>query len=314
MTFQWPWLLLSLSLIPVLMAVYVYMQWRRRQYAVRFTNLALLGQVVGKGPGLRRHIPPVLFLLGIANLLISLARPEAIVRIPRETTSIMIVMDVSGSMMADDLRPTRMDAAKQAARSLVEALPENMLVGVASFNIAASLNAPLTRDHAVVKRAIDSLYANGGTAIGEGLAVALDQLATRPLDDQGQPGPAIIVLLSDGASQAGRPPAQVAERARSEGIKVYTVGVGQRGAAPQLRTGQRVELDERTLEAIAQATDGQYFYAAQTSELKKIYSDLASRVSWIEEKTEVTAFFSAAGAVFLIIGAILSLFWFARML
>lgn len=313
MTFQWPWLLLTLCLIPILMAAYMVMQGRRRKYAVRFTNVALLGEVVGKGPGIRRHIPPVLFLLGMANLLVGLARPEAIVRIPRETMSLMIVLDTSGSMLAEDLKPNRMEASKQAAHALVNALPDNMLVGLASFNLSATLNAPLTRDHGMVGRAIDSLYANGGTAIGEGLFTALDQLATRPLDEQGNPVPAIVVLMSDGASQAGRTPAQAAERAKAEGIKVYTVGVGQRGAAPQLRTGQRVVLDETALLSIAEITEGQYFYAAEANDLAKIYSDLGSRVSWTEEKTEVTAIFSAMGAIFLLMAATFSLFWFARL-
>lgn len=313
MTFQWPWLLIGLVLIPFLLIVYLVMQWRRRKYAVRFTNLALLSEVVGKGPGIRRHIPPVLFLLALTNLLISLARPEAIIRIPKETTSVMVVLDVSGSMQADDLKPTRMDAAKEAAHTLIDALPENMLVGLASFNTGASLNAPLSRDHRMVHQAVDTLYANGGTAIGEGLFIALDQLATRPSDDQGQKGPALVVLLSDGASQAGRSPAQAAERAKNEGIKVYTVGVGQRGASPMLRSGQRVTLDEQTLQAIAAATEGEYFYAAEASELQKIYADLGSQVSWIEEKTEVTAIFSAIGTVFLIIAGALSLIWFARL-
>lgn len=313
MTFQWPILLVSLVLIPILMGLYLLAQWRRRQYAVRFTNLALLGQVVGKGPGIRRHIPAVIFLLGMSNLLVSLARPMAVIRVPKDEATVMVVMDVSGSMQADDLKPTRMEAAKQAARALVDALPDQLQTGLISFQTSASVNTPLTRDHTVMNRGINALSANGGTAIGEGLFQALDQLATRTPDANGAQGSAVVVLLSDGANNAGRPPEQAAQRARDAGVKVYTVGIGQRGAAPILRGGQRVELDETTLQRIAQVTGAEYFYAAESNQLEKIYADLGSMVSWVEEKTEVTALFTALGSALLILGGLLSLLWFARL-
>ncbi len=313
MSFQWPWLLLTLALIPIVFGLYLLAQWRRRQYTVRFTNLALLGSVVGRRPGIRRHIPAFFFLAGLTTLLVSLARPEAVIRVPKDQTAVMLVMDVSGSMQADDLKPTRMEAAKNAAHALVDSLPDQMLVGLVSFNAAPSVNAPLARDHTIMHRGINSLYANGGTAIGEGLNMALDQLAQRPANDKGERANGVVVLLSDGANSAGRAPAQIAQRAKDEGIRVYTIGIGERGSRATLRTGQRVDLDETTLQAIAQTADGEYFYAADANDLEKIYSDLGSQVSWTEERTEVTALFSAAGTVLMLLAGLFSLWWFARL-
>ena len=313
MTFEWPLLLFGLLAIPVLALLYALAQRRRRVYAARFTNLALLREVVGRAPGLRRHLPPLLYMLGLAALLVSLARPNAVIAVPRDQTSVMLVIDVSGSMAARDLQPDRMAAATLAARSFVEALPEPLQIGLVSFNATASLNAPLTRDRALVTRAIDSLRANGGTAIGDGLNLALDALANRPIDEAGERAPGLVVLLSDGASSAGRPPVVAAERARAEGVRVFTVGIGDRDAAPVVGNNRtQVRLDEATLQTIAETTDGEYFYAAETSELERIYHDLGSQISWVEEKTEVTALVTALGTLLVMIGGVLSLRWFQQ--
>lgn len=313
MTFEWPYLLASLGLIPLLCALYLLAQRRRRAYAVRFTNLALLQSVMQRGPGVRRHIPPLLYLLGLAALLISLARPIAVIAVPREQTTIMLVLDTSGSMQADDLRPTRMSAARAAAHAFIEALPENIQVGLVSFNTSARVNTPPTNDRLTVARAIDGLRADGGTAIGDGLSLALDQLALRPTGSDGQRAPGLVVLLSDGQSTTGQPPAAATERARQEQIKVYTVGVGQRGAVPLINGQLPVRLDEATLQNIAEQTGGSYFYAAESDQLERIYAELGSQVSWIEERTEVTAIFSAAGALLLVLGGLLSLRWLQQL-
>ncbi|HEX6289640.1 MAG TPA: VWA domain-containing protein [Herpetosiphonaceae bacterium] len=312
MTFQWPYLLLSLALIPILIGVYILAQRRRRAYAVRFTNLALLSEVVGRGPGVRRHIPPMLYLLGLAALLVSIARPMAVVAVPRDQTTVMLVMDVSGSMAADDLKPDRMTAAKEAAQAFVAALPASVQVGVVSFSTGARLNAPPTEDREQVKRAIDRLSYGGGTAIGDGLYLALDQLAQRPADDADKPAPGLVVLLSDGQPTLGIPVEEATERARQEQVKVYTVGIGQRGETPVVLGGIPVRLDEATLQKIAAATDGEYFYAAESGELKKIYQQLGSQMSWVEEYTEVTALVSGLGTLFVVAGGLLSLRWFQQ--
>lgn len=313
MSFEWPYLLLSLALVPLLCALYLLAQRRRRAYTIRFTNLALLSQVIQRGPGVRRHVPPLLYLLRLAALLISLARPIAVIAVPRDQTTIMLVMDTSGSMQADDLRPTRMEAAKQAAHAFIDSLPRNIQVGLVGFNGNASLRIAPTDDRVEVARAIDDLRAVGGTAIGDGLDLALDQLAQRPLSDDQQQAPALVVLLSDGQSTAGQPPAVATARAQQEQIKVYTVGIGQRGAVPLINGQLPVRLDEQTLQNIAEETGGSYFYAAESSELAEIYAELGSQVSLVAERTEVTALFSAAGAVLLVLGGLLSLRWLQQL-
>ena len=319
MTFEWPLLLWSLAVIPMLFGLYVLAQRRRRAYAVRFTNLALLKEVVGRRPGLRRHIPPLLFLLGLGALLVSLARPNAVIATPRDEADVVLVLDVSGSMAATDIRPSRMEAARQAAQAFVQALPANTRVGVVSFSTRAQVVAPLTRDRDTVQAAIRTLEAEGGTAIGEGLAMGLDVLrrgATAQAAGEaasGQPADGntvgTVVLLSDGATSGGQSPAQAAARATEASVVVHTVGMGQRDANVRVRNGARAELDERTLQEIARTTGGEYFYAAQSVDLQSIYSSIGSRVSWREERTEVTALVSAAGTFLLIAAGLFSLRW-----
>ncbi|MCL5996626.1 MAG: VWA domain-containing protein [Chloroflexi bacterium] len=312
MVFEWPYVLLGLALLPLLLLAYVVAQRRRRTYAVRFTNLELLSHVVGRMPGMRRHIPPLLFLVGLAALLVSLARPVAVLALPRERSTVMLVIDVSGSMSADDLVPDRMAAAKQAARTFIEKLPPHVGVGLVMFNDKASLNAPIMRDHEAVLRAVDSLRPGGGTAIGDGLAAALDNLAQQPAGEDGQPPPSSVVLLSDGESRMGADPEEVAQRAAAEGVLVNTVGIGQRGVLTKLGGNQSTSLDEDALRAVSETAGGQYFYAAETNELESIYSTLSSQVSWIEERTEITALVAAVSALALLIGGLLSLRWFQQ--
>jgi len=306
MTFQWPQLLVSLALIPILLLLYIRAQRRRKAYAVRFTNLELLSQVAGRGPGIRRHIPPLLYMLGAAALLISLARPQAVIRVPREQAALILAIDVSGSMAVNDMVPTRMDAAKQAAHQFINGLPEDLQVGLVYFKEYASVKTPLTRDHDLVRRGVNQLEARGGTAIGEAIHTALDQLA---LYDQEEVG--LIVLLSDGESNQGRPPIDAAKRAKEIGVPIYSVGIGQRGVTMRIGN-QDIHLDEATLQAIAETTGGQYFYAAESKELAKIYTDLSSRVAWVEEYSEVTVIASALGMVLFLAGGLLSLRWFQQ--
>jgi Ca-activated chloride channel family protein len=310
--------------LPFLVLFYFLVLRRRRAYTLRFTNLNLLSTVVGTKPGVRKHIPPVIYLLGLGILFLSFARPTAVIPVPQKQTTVMLVMDVSGSMDARDLTPNRLQAAKQAAKLLVENLPDDMRIGLVSFSGSASLRAPLTRDHEAVTRALDNLRAGGGTAIGEGLNLALDQLSTRETvtdqNGEAQRVPGIVVLLSDGESNTGMPPAQATARAANENVKVYTVGIGQRGTTATLpgtggsRQQQQVRLDEATLRDIAKETNGQYYYAAETAELEQIYANLGNQVSWEEERTEITALVSALGTMILVVGAGLSLRWFGQLL
>lgn len=314
MTFQWPYLLASLALVPLLLLAYILAQRRRQAYALRFTNLALLAAVAGPRPGWRRHVPPLLFLLGLTALLLSLARPTAVIALPQDQARVVMVLDVSGSMRANDLRPNRLAAATQAAESLLDSLPEQAQVGVVTFNSNASVLVPLTRDREAVREALATLRADGGTAIGDGLDRALDLLEPRAEERGGElPPPAVVILLSDGESREGMPPALAAERARQLGVTVQTVGIGERGRRILLDGRTEVGLDEATLRRIAETTGGRYFYAAETTELAEIYAGLGSQVRWVEERTEITALVSGVGALFMLVGGLLSLRWFQRL-
>ncbi len=313
MTFAWPAALLALCVLPFMLAGYVWTQRRRRAYALRFTNLALLRQVAGRDPGIRRHIPATLFFLGLAALLFSLARPSLVLAVPQDQSSVMLVIDVSGSMAATDLKPTRLGAATQAAKQLIGDLPQGTQVGVVSFSQTASVVAPLSSDPNAATRALDRLSANGGTAIGDGLDAALAQLSQRPRDSQGNQAPAVVVLLSDGESNTGQAPAAAAARAEQQGVRVYTVGIGERGTAAYVDGHVPVGLDESTLRSIASTTGGTYFYAEDAGQLAQIYSDLGSQISWVQQQTEVTALASGLGALCFIASGIFALRWFSRL-
>ena len=313
MMFEWPIVLLGLLLVPALIAAYVIAQNQRKKYAVRFTNLDLLAQVAGPSPGMRQHIPAALFLLGLTALVIAMARPIAVVALPRERAIVMLVMDVSYSMEAEDLTPSRIVAAKRAAERFVRELPPATSVGLVSFSGKANLNAPLTTDHVAVAQAIENLQLDNGTAIGEGLALALNHIADHESTST-TAAPATIILLSDGESQLGVSPLEVAERAAQMRIEVNTVGIGQRGQRTQIRPDQAVGLDEKALQVIAARTGGVYFYAAQSSDLDASYQNLSSAISWVRERTEVTAIAAGIGALLMIAAGLLSLRWFQRFL
>lgn len=312
MTFEAPQMLIALALIPVLAGLYALAQRRRRAYTVRFTNLDLLQKIAGPGPGFKRHVPPMLYLVGAAILLTGLARPQAVMRVPRQQAAVMLAVDISGSMSAPDMSPTRLKAAEAAAKAFVDGLPQDLQVGLVAFRDKANTSIALTRDHEIVKRGIDQLESGGGTAIGEAIFTSLDALALRDTDENGKPGPAIIVLLTDGESNAGRPPLAAAQVAESKSIPIYTIGIGQRGQKMRLSGGQIVGLDENTLKAISEATNAEYFYAAQTDKLTQLYQDLSSRVAWVNERTEITAYVSGVGTFLFLIGAVLSLYWFQQ--
>ena len=311
MSFQSPWLLLGLLAIPLLVGLYVTSQRRRRAYAVRFTNLALLSQVMGKGPGFRRHLPAILFIAGLAGLLLSMARPQASIRIPKGQTSVMLAVDVSGSMAATDVQPTRIAAAIAAGRTLIDKLPANAQVGLVIFNSQAQVIQPLTQDKGSVKDALGTLAPGGGTAIGDAIQVAVAQLAniTDPNGPKSQ-NSAMVVLLTDGTSNTGIDPMTAAANATQAKIPVQTVGVGQRNQTTLL--GGRVVdgVDEQALQQISSATAGHYYYAADEAQLSKIYSELGSRIGWVTTKLDLTVPLLAFGTFILVVGGLFSLRWF----
>jgi Ca-activated chloride channel family protein len=344
MSFEWPWALGLLVLVPIIIALYVLMQKRRRKYALRYASVALVSQAVGKGPGMRRHIPAALYITAIAAMIVGLARPTATVPIPQNTGTVILSLDVSGSMLAEDVKPDRMEATKNAVREFIKKQPKGVKIGVVAFSDFASLVAPPSTDRKQALDAVSRLQPQRGTNIGSGLQIALDSI--NELSDIGrstssQPGnptsnqlraptptplpkpaagatsgpPASIVLLSDGQSNTGPDPVKIADEAASAGIKVYTIGIGTpEGTILQIQ-GRNVftRLDEDTLKTVAQKTSARYFRATDESSLNQIYDELTRERRFEDEETEITfAFAGVAGVLFLIAGG-LGMLWFNRL-
>jgi len=341
MTFIWPQALVGLLLIPLLLAVYIWMQRRRTKYAVRFASVGMVRQAIGKGPGIRRHIPAAFFLLAIAGMTVALARPQATVNVPRNTGTLMLVIDVSGSMQATDVKPNRMDSTKAAAAEFVERQPKGVKIGVVSFSDFGALVQAPTRDKDLVMKALDRLKPQRGTNIGGGLQTALDALyegsdtprpTTAPAGPNASPRPvttpqpsaaprdaktptASIVLVSDGESNVGPPPLEVAQEAQKAGVKIYTIGIGTREGVNLNIQGRRVftRLDEDSLKGMAEMTGGRYLTAQNDAELRTVYDELAREREFEEEKTEITFGFTAGALALSLIGGVLSLLWFNRL-
>jgi Ca-activated chloride channel family protein len=321
------WLLLVL---PAIVGLYVWMQTRRRRYALRYASVSLVQQAVGKGPGFRRHIPAALYVLAMAALIIALARPQATIPVPSNSGTIILSIDVSGSMFAEDVEPNRMEATKDAAREFVEKQPEGVKIGVVSFSDFGALVAPPDEDRKQALEAIRRLRPQRGTNIGAGLSVALDAIyedqaaadvpvtnnpAPTPTPLAGDAPPASIVLVSDGQSNTGPDPLDIANEAAKAGIKVYTVGIGtEEGTVLQIQ-GRNVftRLDETTLRGMAEATGGRYFNAQNEGDLRQIYDDLSRERVLEDKETEVTFAFAAAALVFSMLAGGLGLAWFSRL-
>jgi Ca-activated chloride channel homolog len=310
LSFETPHLLMTLALLPVLALLYVLAQRQRRKYAVQFTNLRLLSKVVKRAPGAGRHVPPLFYLFGIGALLLAFARPSAVLAVPRDQSVTMLVLDVSASMSADDLKPNRFEASKQAAREFLRAMPADAQVGIVTFSSTAGVLAAPTRDRELLTNAVNNLSLGGGTAIGEGLNVALDSLQNRPVTEQGRV-PARVIVLSDGENALGRDPVEAAVRAAGDDVRVFTIGIGQRGS--QVRIGdQVVGLDEDTLRDMAARADGEYYYAQEAGALSQIYANLGRQVTYINEEIEITSYVAAAGLGLLLLGGLAALRWFQR--
>jgi Ca-activated chloride channel family protein len=330
MTFEWPLALILLVIVPLLGGLYAWMQTRRRKYALRYASVSLVQQAVGKGPGVKRHIPAALYLLAITALVIGLARPQATIPVPSNTGTIILSIDVSGSMFAEDVEPNRMEATKEAAREFVENQPDGVKIGVVSFSDFGALVAPPSDDRKQALEAISRLRPQRGTNIGAGLAVALDAIYEDQSD--GEPivtndpaptpartdidiPPASIVLVSDGQSNTGPDPLEIAAEAQEAGIKVYTVGIGtEEGTVLQIQ-GRNVftRLDETTLVGMAELTGGTYFNAQDEGDLRAIYDDLSRERVLEDKETEVTFAFAAAALILSMLAGGLGLIWFNRL-
>ena len=338
MYFQWPFMLWLLLLIPVLIVAYIIAQRRRQKYALRYASLSLVKDALGRGPGLRRHIPPLIFLLALTVMILAIARPIAVVALPSQEGTVILTMDVSGSMMADDLKPTRMEAAKTAARAFVDKQPPGVLIGVVSFSDNASIVQAPTDDKTAVLAAINRLQPQRATAIGRGLLTSIDAIfaggdAEAALAPRLPPGveptptpsptpvprgyfqPAIIVLLTDGENNQFPAPMQIINQVVDRGIRVYTVGIGSvQGTILHIQgRSVRVRLDETTLKQIADATDGQYYNASNSNDLRAIYENLSTHLVMRAQKQEITFALTSVAALLTLIAGFLSLLWFNRL-
>jgi Ca-activated chloride channel family protein len=310
--FAAPALLVGLALIPLALAAYVAAQRRKRRYAVRYTNVDVLASVAARA-GWMRHVPAALALLALAALLVALARPQRTVAAEQRAATVVMVTDTSGSMLAKDIKPDRLTAAKNAGHALADKLPRDFRLGLISFGTTVSQLVEPTTDKARVKAAVDSLKFSGKTAMGDGLSLGLDAARTPVTDpDSGLPRrlPAAIVLLSDGANTVGQDPITVAERAKKLKIPVYTVALGtQNGylehtAKDGSKTRSRVPPDTETLQEIARDTGGRYYEAQDAQRLSEIYRNLGTRFSTKKEKQEVTSAFAGGGLVLLLAGMV----------
>ena len=323
------WLLL---LVPAALAVYVLLQQRRPKDVVRFTNLALLESVVERSPRWRRHVPAGVFLLAMAVLFVGLARPQATLKVPREEATIVLIIDVSGSMKADDVKPDRIAAAKESAQEFVDALPPRIRLGLIAFSSNVRVLAAPTQDREQVRLGIDSLTANGGTAMGDALITGVGQVrpealaATEggtPVPDGGavNPNPAArvpasVLLISDGANTLGQvQPLDAADVANTLQVPIYTVALGTatgQALIPDGRGGSRLQTvppDPETLKAVSERTGGQFYDAPSAGELAKVYDDIGSKVGYREERKDATHWPLGIGVVLLMIAAGLSLAW-----
>jgi Ca-activated chloride channel family protein len=343
MKFLWPEALWATALLaPLLVALYFWLLHRRKKSTVRFASVALVKQALGKGPGWRRHVPPLLLGLALLVLMFSVSRPLAVIKLPSQQETIILAMDVSGSMRATDIKPSRIVAAQEAAKNFVNELPNSVRVGVVSFaGTAAVVQAPtLSREDVIA--AIDRFQLQRATAIGSGIVLSLatlfpdagydlsqitgakpmppgfgDKQKDKPPLKPVEPGSyasAAIILLTDGQRTTGPDTLEMAKLAAERGVRIYTVGMGTTQGEIIGFEGwsMRVRLDEETLKQVALLTRGDYFYAGTAEDLKKVYQGLSSKLVVEKRETEITALFTALGALLAVAAAALSLWWFGR--
>jgi Ca-activated chloride channel family protein len=345
MTFLWPDLLWLLLVVPALVGAYVLTLRRRRQRLLRYAGLAMVRDAIGRGSRLRRRLPPLLFLLALVALVIAVARPTATLTLPSPQETIILAMDVSGSMRATDVAPSRIVAAQQAARDFIADQPASARIGVVSFAATASVVQPPTRNRDDILAAIDRFQLQRGTAIGSAILVALKAIfpdgefelrSTNPRDaarggpdKAGQAGKAAakavpagsyanaaIILLTDGQTTAGPNPIEAAHMAADRGVRIYTVGIGTVTGEILESEGwsMRVRLDEDALKTIADVTRGAYFHAGSVGDLKTVYQSLSTRLSVETRPAEITGLLAAAAATAALLAAFLSVLWFNRIL
>ena len=313
----WLWLLPGVA---ALLIVYLVLQLRRRAYAVRFANLDLLGKLAPKRPGWRRHLAFAALLLALASLTTAMAKPTKDTKVPRDRATVMMAIDVSLSMRAEDVSPNRLEAAQAAAKEFVGLLPPRINLGLVTFSGTATVAVSPTTDRASVLRAIDNLELAERTAIGEAIFSCLDSIKTFQAQLQGTDpsegnAPARIVLMSDGSNTWGRSPEQAVGAAKQAAVPVSTIAFGTDTGYIDLE-GQRVvvPVDHEKLKEIADGTGGSYYAAASAEQLSSVYRDLGSQIGYTTERREITTWFVGIGLLFAFGAAGLSLLWSNRLL
>src|SRR5918992_1844856 len=320
-SFASPFLLWGLLLIPVALLAYFFLQRRRIKYAARFTNLDLLANVVDASPGRRRHVPATFAVLALAALVVAMARPQAVVAVPRDDATVLLTIDPWAAMRATAPPPTRLEAAKSASSSFLDLLPDRFRVGLVSFSSIVSVLEEPSDDREAVRSALDRLEGDVGTALGDAIVESV-ALAPDPEEQEdlsgGKPLFAIL-LLSDGANSVGREPLDVIDEAQDAGVPIHTIAFGTPQGTVEITNDFgvtetfRVPPDPTTLRQVAEVTGGRFFEAPTEADLEAVYEEIGSQVSYEDEERELTAAFAAAGARFLLPRAGPSAPWFGRL-
>jgi Ca-activated chloride channel family protein len=346
MKFLWIEPLLLLALLPLLVALYLYILRRHKRGAVRFASLALVRQALPGSARWRRHLPPALTLAALTVAILAIARPSAVITLPSQQRTIIMAIDVSLSMRATDVLPNRLAAAQAAAKAFVEELPSDLRVGIVSFAGTALLVQKPTNNKDELIAALERLQLDRHTAIGSGIVMSLATLfpeegidletmvlgsrqswrTNKPPEKKAEkkelkpvpPGSntsSAIVLLTDGRRTTGPDPLEAARMAADHGIRVFTVGFGSPAGGPAIMDGYSIYMafDEATLKAIAQLTEAEYFHAASADELKKVYQALSAKFVLAKEEREVTALVAALAALLVLAAGTLSLLWSSRL-
>lgn len=331
-SFMWPWALIALVSVPIM--VWSYFRLRRRQTQARASLGPLTPQQTGSGGTLdrRRHVPPLLFLIGLTFLLISLARPQALVSLPRIQGTVVLAFDISNSMTADDLEPSRIEAAKAAAKEFVENQPSTIQIGVVAFGSGAMTVQQPTDDHAAILSSIERLSVEGGTSLGQGIFTSLNTIAGERIAieeeavdfDSGSINmdrlridsysSAVVLLLTDGENLSSPDPLEIAQVAAEAGVRIYPIGIGSLEGALVEVDGFNIatQLNEEMLQEIANVTNGAYYRAEDAEALREIYQDVDLQLTVEAETTEVTALVAAMALPFLLAGSLLSMVWYGR--
>jgi Ca-activated chloride channel family protein len=346
MTFLWPGMLWLLAAVPALVALYVVLLRRKKKAALRYASLGLVRDAIGAGQRIRRHVPPLLLLAGLLLLIGAVARPAAVISLPSQRQTIILAMDVSGSMRAKDVQPNRLVASQEAAKAFIGAVPRDVRIGIVSFAATAAVVQPPTQNREDLIAAINRFQLQRGTATGSGIIVSLatifpdegidvseliygrgggprPMVGARPPEKKelkpvppGSYASAAIILLTDGQRTTGPDPTEAAKMAADRGVRVFTVGFGTKAGDVIGFEGWsfRARLDEESLKHIAATTRGEYFYAGTATDLSRVYDTLSTRLVVERRETEITALFAAGGALAALAAGLLSLLWFNRVL